>query len=56
MLTIRFPWINVPIGVEMQVGEDWAHQEPAGEYFSDLMGLGPTPPVWLKRSGKEVKP
>lgn len=35
MLRITLPWVNVPLGVEMSVGEDWAIKKKAGEFFSD---------------------
>lgn len=35
MLRIDFEWINVPLEVEMKVGEDWANLEEVGKYASD---------------------
>lgn len=36
MLQTSFDWARVvPLGVEMQVGEDWAEQDVVGEFFSD---------------------
>jgi DNA polymerase-1 len=44
MLTISFPWINVPLGVEVSVGKDWYDMEKLGEFTSDKLGLGPVRP------------
>ena len=41
MLEIDFDWINVPLGVEMSVGDDWSNVKKAEEHFSDEWGLGP---------------
>lgn len=30
-----FPWINVPIGVEMSVGQNWEEKETIGLFYSD---------------------
>jgi len=35
MLDAPFDWINVPIVVEMSVGDNWADMEDVGEYASD---------------------
>jgi uracil-DNA glycosylase family 4 len=38
MLTMPYDWINVPLGVEMSIGDDWANlkaREPIGEFYSD---------------------
>lgn len=36
MLDTSYAWAKiVPLGVEMQVGKNWADQEPVGEFFSD---------------------
>ena len=35
MLRIKYDWINVPIVVEMSVGEDWYGMNSVGEFSSD---------------------
>ena len=35
MLNVPFDWINVPLGVEMSVGDDWASVKEVGSYYSD---------------------
>jgi len=34
MLRIRFDWINVPLQVEMAVGEDWGLMKGVGKFQS----------------------
>lgn len=34
MLTISFPWINVPLEVEMSLGKNWADKEKIGSFNS----------------------
>jgi uracil-DNA glycosylase family 4 len=33
----RFPWINVPVVVELQCGRDWYHTEKLQDYRSDVL-------------------
>lgn len=35
MLSVPFPWVNVPISVEMAVGTDWQRMTDQGSFFSD---------------------
>ncbi len=41
MLSIDFGWINVPLQIEVAVGEDWASTKEVGVYKSTDLGLGP---------------
>lgn len=34
MLTFDFPWINVPLAVEVSVGKNWADVQPVGKFWS----------------------
>lgn len=34
MLTFDFAWINVPLAVEVSVGENWSNVKPIGKFFS----------------------
>jgi hypothetical protein len=38
MLKIAFPWINVPLAVEVSVGEDWYDLKGIGEFESTKNG------------------
>lgn len=40
MLAVPFPWVNVPISVEMSVGENWLEMEEFGTFYSN---------TWFKR-------
>jgi DNA polymerase-1 len=35
MLTPAFDWVNVPMSVEVKIGENWADMRPVGTFFSD---------------------
>ena len=35
MLKINYDWINVPLGVEVSMGYNWADMKTIGEYYSD---------------------
>lgn len=35
MIAIKFDWINVPLQVEMSIGDNWADLEEVGKYSSD---------------------
>lgn len=34
MLTFSFPWVNVPLSIEVSIGENWANVEPIGKFWS----------------------
>jgi len=34
MLDVPFDFVNVPIAVEMSVGEDWLNMSEAGTFYS----------------------
>lgn len=38
MLRHEFDWINVPIGIEMSIGDDWANMKDAGKFESNFEG------------------
>jgi DNA polymerase-1 len=35
MLTFKFPWINVPVSLEVSVGKNWYETKEVGKFFSD---------------------
>lgn len=49
MLAINYDWINVPLEVEVSVGDDWASVSGKTVYASHKMGLGPEMPAWLAK-------
>lgn len=34
MLTFTYPWVNVPLSVEISIGKTWADLEPIGKFWS----------------------
>jgi uracil-DNA glycosylase family 4 len=35
MLTFDFPWINVPLSIEVSIGKDWANLKSIGKFWSN---------------------
>ncbi len=35
MLTFSYPWINVPLSVEVSIGKNWGELEPIGKFWSN---------------------
>jgi DNA polymerase I-like protein with 3'-5' exonuclease and polymerase domains len=48
MLDVRFPWLCVPLNVELKTGPNWAEVHEIGAYTSDKW-LG-----WPKRAAEFV--
>lgn len=52
MIRIEYDWLNVPLQVEMKVGDDWANQKDAGEFASDTYkGPDPNRGTWADGDG-----
>jgi DNA polymerase-1 len=52
MLNSPFSWINVPIGIEMKVGDDWSSVKEVGAYYSDEWhGSDPNAGAWVDGTG-----
>jgi DNA polymerase I-like protein with 3'-5' exonuclease and polymerase domains len=38
MLRMEYPWLNVPLGVEIKAGRDWFSQKMVGKFESSNTG------------------
>jgi hypothetical protein len=52
MLTCPYDWINVPIVVEMSIGDDWSNGKEVAHFASDLWeGKDPFKGTWADGTG-----